>query len=210
MNSNLTPITTSTGSSTFSRGPDASSENYNKLFARLRHSPEVAKKLDEALLELYGVELEEDIKWKTRWKKIGNTCIATSKFVVSLAIVFDFLSGVYGKFELSVVAGVINTLTLSVLAYSSFAYSQSKNRSQSLIGLAGVSKVTVTNQEGTAPAEEIKNYQLCDRFPTADDTQDGFTTLHVREETTLNGPTLDGGTGRRWQTDGSSGVDFDV
>lgn len=122
-------------------GNDYTSGTATELYTRLQNDPFIAKTLDEKLKALYVYELENDITWKTRWKKIGNICIATSKLIVSFAIVFDFMSGVYDRYELTIAAGCINTVALSMLAYSSFAFSRAKSRSSALLTLSHVPEI---------------------------------------------------------------------
>lgn len=143
---------------------ERNTDTYNKLYARLRGDPQTAAVLDRALADLYRTELEESIIWRTRWKRIGNACISTSKFVVSTAILFDFLAGVTGRIELNVAAGAVNTMALSMLAYSSFAFSQSKSRDRALLALTAVS-----DPLGQQPPDG----DLTDQFPGPADTQGG-------------------------------------
>lgn len=91
--------------------------------------------VEENLKCLFQKELVDMGTWKIRWKKIGNVTLGISKTLVATALLLDFIAGFYKNENFTFMAGCSNTLALTLMAYSSYAYTEAKKRNNNLYKL---------------------------------------------------------------------------
>ena len=87
----------------------------------------------EKLIEpSYKDDIEKLIIDKKRWKCTGITFETVSKIMVAISGVFSFSSGYFQNPMLSFISGSIATLSLALLQFSGFSYSQNKKTGEDL------------------------------------------------------------------------------
>jgi hypothetical protein len=81
---------------------------------------------------MYRGEVQSMIKWRDVWKKFGDACEAVSKGLTGVGAVLAFASSAIETPKtadiLSFSAGTVGTLGLVLLAYSSYAIRESRQR----------------------------------------------------------------------------------
>jgi hypothetical protein len=113
--------------------------------------------VEEKLKFLFETELSDAIKWKLRWKKIGNITLGVSKALVTTALLFDFISGFYKNDKYTFLAGCTNTLALALMAYSGYAYTESKKRNNNLLKLLKLNHIQTGIKIPDSEPEEEDN-----------------------------------------------------
>jgi len=87
----------------------------------------------EQLIEpSYKSDIKKLINDKKCWKCTGITFETVSKIMVAISGVFSFSSGYFQNPMLSFISGSIATLSLALLQFSGFSYSQNKKTGEDL------------------------------------------------------------------------------
>jgi hypothetical protein len=99
----------------------------------------------------YRGEVISSIRWRDTWKKFGDACEAIAKGLTGVSAIFAFASSAIKDFKtaeiLSFTSGAVGTVSLVLLAYSSYAIRESRQRTAELNGLL--------NSIGVTPVPDI-------------------------------------------------------
>ena len=88
--------------------------------------------IEEKVKFMFEEDMKDSIKWKRRWKKIGNACLAISKGSLGFALICDFVAGFYDNREFSFASGCANALGLALMSYGAYAFSESAKRAKGI------------------------------------------------------------------------------
>lgn len=97
--------------------------------------------------DMQMTEVDMAISWKIRWKRIGNWCNGLAKTGTCLSLVFTFVSGFYNLKEFIFAAGCTNSVSLALLSYGNYCFSQAKSKNQEL------HQLLKSGEEGALEAE---------------------------------------------------------
>lgn len=91
---------------------------------------------DEILIELvepcYKTDIKELIDERKFWRKTGNYFESASKIFIGASSIVSFASGIYNYQLLSFFSGTTGVLSLVCMQFSSYSYSESKERTSKL------------------------------------------------------------------------------
>jgi hypothetical protein len=93
------------------------------------------KFITDKLSGMIQSEITTLINWKIYWKKIGNFCLASSKFFMGVSLISNFISGFYNIKTFNFAAGCANTIAVVSLSYSSYSFNESTKRNNDLYDL---------------------------------------------------------------------------
>lgn len=100
-------------------------------------------------------EVASMIRWRDAWKKFGDACEATAKGLTGISAVLAFASSAIQNVKsadiLSFVSGSVGTLGLVLMAYSSYAIRESRQRTSELNGV--LQSIDVTPVPDIAPLD---------------------------------------------------------
>ena len=96
-------------------------------------SDEVKVKIIKELIEpSYVSDIKFMIKSKKYWKITGEIFETMSKIMVAVGSILSFSSGYFSNPNLSFLAGSVSTVSLAMLQFSSFSYSENKKQGTEL------------------------------------------------------------------------------
>jgi len=105
----------------------------NVIPDNLKISDDVKIKILDDLIEPYYIEdIDYIIKSKKYWKISGQVFETTSKILVAVGSILSFSTAYFEEPLLSFFAGSISTLSLAMLQFSSFSYSENKKQGKEL------------------------------------------------------------------------------
>lgn len=105
----------------------------NSVDSKKKISDETKIYIVEQLIEpSYKNDIDNLINDKKCWKSTGITFETISKIMVAISGVFSFSSGYFQNPMLSFISGSIATLSLALLQFSGFSYSQNKKTGDDL------------------------------------------------------------------------------
>lgn len=99
----------------------------------------------------YYIDVKNLIAECKIWRQIGDIFTTTSKVCVGGTSILSFASGIYKNDTLTFIAGTVSVLSLSCMQFSSYAYSESKERTSKLNKLL--------KQLGMDAIPDISNHQ---------------------------------------------------
>lgn len=98
------------------------------------------------IADMYRTEVQSMIRWRDRWKKVGDACEATAKGLTGVGAVLAFASSAIRDTKvasiLSFSSGSVGTVGLVLLAYSSYAIRESRQRTSEINNVLGTIGVT--------------------------------------------------------------------
>ena len=107
------------------------------------------------IAQAYRGEVASMIRWRDAWKKFGDACEAIAKGLTGASAVLAFASSAIRDTEtadiLSFTSGTVSTVGLVLLAYSSYAVKESRQRTFELNGI--LDSIGVTPVPDIAPAD---------------------------------------------------------
>lgn len=125
---------------------------------RSRTGRMVAADVREMVASMYKGEVRSMIRWRDVWKKFGDACEAVSKGLTGIGAVLAFASSANRTPKtsdiLSFSAGTVGTLGLVLLAYSSYAIRESRQRTVEInhvLDTIGVTPLPDIAELDTAP-----------------------------------------------------------
>ena len=80
----------------------------------------------------YKADIKNMIEGKKCWRITGQVFETVSKLMVAMSGIFSFSSGYYNNTTLSFIAGSVSCVSLALLQFSSFSYSENKKQSMEL------------------------------------------------------------------------------
>ena len=86
----------------------------------------------ELVEPMYINDIKTMIKGKKCWRLTGQVFETMSKSLVAIGGILSFSSGYYNYPTLGFIAGSISTVSLAMLQFSSFSYSENKKQSSEL------------------------------------------------------------------------------
>jgi hypothetical protein len=108
-------------------------KNHSHHSDRKKISEDTKIYIVEKLIEpSYKSDIASTIHGKKCWKITGMTFETMSKSMVAIGGVMSFSAGYFNSAILSFVAGSISTLSLALLQFSSFSYTQNKKQADEL------------------------------------------------------------------------------
>lgn len=99
----------------------------------------------------YYIDVKNLISECKFWRQIGDIFTTTSKICVGGTSILSFASGIYKYDTLIFIAGTVSVLSLSCMQFSSYAYSESKERTSKLN--------KILKQLGMDTVPDISNHQ---------------------------------------------------
>jgi hypothetical protein len=129
-------------------------------------SSQLAKQLDDETIQKIQAkvaqccltDVDELVRWNVRWKKCGNWCSSLAKVASGLALVCDFVAGVYDLKEFVFAAGCTNAVSLVLLSYSTYCFVQAKEKTRELESILALTAKTVPpTVYPTTPALEARS-----------------------------------------------------
>ena len=106
---------------------------HNVIPDNLKISDDIKVKILNELIEPYYIsDIDYIIKSKKCWKMTGQIFETTSKVLVAIGSILSFSTAYFDEPLLSFFAGTISTLSLAMLQFSSFSYSETKKQSKEL------------------------------------------------------------------------------
>jgi hypothetical protein len=126
--------------------PEASGDTMTPLPRRSRTGRLIATDVRTMIAKMYRNEIMSMIKWRDFWKKFGDSCEAIAKCMTGLGAILAFASSAIRDPKtadiLSFSSGTVGTIGLVVLAYSSYAIKESKQRTDEMNGILSTIGVT--------------------------------------------------------------------
>lgn len=107
--------------------------NHKENLEKIKISDETKLFIVHNLVEpSYKSEIKNMIEGKKCWRITGQVFETVSKLMVAMSGIFSFSSGYYSNTTLSFIAGSISCVSLALLQFSSFSYSENKKQSMEL------------------------------------------------------------------------------
>jgi hypothetical protein len=105
------------------------SEIKNETF---KVSEEVKREITRYIEESYKSEVQEMIKSKKCWRRVGLSFETMAKITLALGGIFSFSSGYFDSMVLSFISGSICTSGLALLQFGAFGFKQGKKQASDL------------------------------------------------------------------------------
>ena len=120
-----------------------------------RTSRLVTHEVRAMIAQAYRGEVASMIRWRDLWKKFGDACEAIAKGLTGASAVLAFAASAVRDTKtadiLSFTSGTVSTVGLVLLAYSSYAVKESRQRTNELNGL--LDSIGVTPMPDIAPVD---------------------------------------------------------
>ena len=124
--------------------------------------------LTKLIIPSYYDDIEDRLKWRYLWRKIGNVTFALSKFFIAINALLSFASLTFDLVLLTFMAGCVSVFSLVLLHFSTFSFGRSKeattetNQILSTLHMGKIPDLISTTEQEQKQAEnkkKIKNKQ---------------------------------------------------
>ena len=94
---------------------------------------ELALKIKNELIDKnYYDEVNENIIWRNRWKRISDISETSAHILTGIAAILSFAAGFFNSEYYSFTAGGVGTTSLVLTKFSNYAMSESKERTSNV------------------------------------------------------------------------------
>jgi len=98
-----------------------------------KKSPIVKKKDIVSILKTsYIRDIQDMVKWRSRWRKVGNYLECFSQFASLCGVILAFSAGFYNTQTLSFFSGCAGSVSLAFVKGSAYAFKESQERTESV------------------------------------------------------------------------------
>ncbi|AGF85577.1 hypothetical protein QJ854_gp205 [Moumouvirus goulette] len=105
----------------------------------------------------YHNDLKYNLRSKSRWKFIGDVVEALSELCLLASTILAFSAGFYDLMLLSYLAGLMGTISLSLIGFSNYAVKESRERTKQVntlldkIGSETIPDITINSPNSITP-----------------------------------------------------------
>jgi len=121
--------------------------------------------LQEYVEPCYKSDIENLIKERNFWRKVGNYFDTFSKLSIGSSSIISFASGIYSDNLLSFFSGTTSVLSLVFMQFASYSQSQSKERTSKLNKLLEKLKIDTIPDITTQSIPLTQTYQQYSSYP---------------------------------------------
>lgn len=105
----------------------------------------------------YHNDIKYNLRSKSRWKFIGDVVEALSELCLLASTILAFSAGFYDLMLLSYLAGLMGTISLSLIGFSNYAVKESRERTKQVntlldkIGSETIPDITINSPNSITP-----------------------------------------------------------
>lgn len=90
------------------------------------------EKIHDSVLEEYGKEMKDTLRWRHIWKKISRILFGLAKIITIMSACVSFVEPIYKTKYLSLIAGIITLSSALISQFAEYSANESKKRTNDI------------------------------------------------------------------------------